>query len=101
MDSFRVSWERDTVRLHGELDLAPAEAFEAAFREHLDGQHSLVFDLSELTFIDSTGVRTLIRIAEAAAPRSIVMRSPQASVRRIFDLTRFEQSLSNVAVVDR
>jgi anti-anti-sigma factor len=98
LDTFRVSWERDTVRLHGELDLAPAGDFEADFRRHLNGQQSLVIDLAELTFIDSTGIRTLIRIAQAASPRSIVLRSPQASVRRVFELTRLDQSLDNVIV---
>ena len=58
------------VRLTGELDLAAAEAvvgFVAGALSHVD--RDVVFDLSELDFIDMAGAR-LLAVAVAAVTRS-------------------------------
>ena len=49
------------LTLRGELDLATAGRLEAALA---DGGGPVVLDLSALTFMDSTGVRTLLEAAE-------------------------------------
>jgi len=74
----------------GDLDIATApnlrEAFEDAFS---DGDaEMLVIDLTELNFMDSTGIRLLLEmndVCEDADRLRIVNGSP--SVTRILDLT--------------
>ena len=54
------------VRVAGELDLAGAARVTGAVEEVADGERPLVLDLREVTFIDSTGVRTLLDIERTA-----------------------------------
>lgn len=58
---FAVAVDRDAVpisaRVSGEFDLAATTEVADAIRPHLDGL--LVVDLSEVTFLDSSGVRCL------------------------------------------
>jgi anti-anti-sigma factor len=52
---------------HGELDLATAARLQATLDEQFaNGVDHVVADLRELTFIDSTGVRTLWSVHQRA-----------------------------------
>jgi anti-anti-sigma factor len=54
--------ERTTLRLAGELDMATAGRLEAAVAAALARQESeLVVDLTAVGFMDSTGLRALLR----------------------------------------
>jgi anti-anti-sigma factor len=63
---FRVTADEtsDTIRAEGEIDMAGADAFERDLRAMLtDGQrHQL--DMSGVTFIDSAGLRALLRCGQ-------------------------------------
>jgi anti-sigma B factor antagonist len=95
---FRFEIDRDagrvTVRPEGELDLATAPLLEAQV-ERIEGAERVVFDLRELTFLDSTGLQVILR-AEAAARRDgvefAVVRGPRA-VERLFSVMNLEQRL--------
>ena len=56
--------ERVQLHLTGELDLSSVEEFEAAFDRVSREARSIVIDMSELGFIDSSGLRALIAISE-------------------------------------
>jgi len=65
--TFRVTVRRERERTvvvpSGELDLATVGTLEAAIeRERAQGAKSVVLDLRELTFIDSTGLVMLLRV---------------------------------------
>ena len=67
---FTIQTERDgetaLIRLCGEFDLAAEEHFDRTVeRLPLDVQ-AIVIDLSELTFIDSSGLRALLRVWKAS-----------------------------------
>ena len=71
----------------GELDLGSAEVLRTAIVPN--GEVCLTLDLSELTFIDSSGLHTLERLA--GAERMVVLRGPSANVRRVFEIVGFDQ----------
>jgi anti-sigma B factor antagonist len=91
---FDVRLEPDRERLvvvpSGELDLASADRLDAAVAEQFDnGFDHVVADLRELTFIDSSGIRTLWQ-AHQRAERSGVRLSiipGNGDVSRALDLT--------------
>jgi anti-sigma B factor antagonist len=87
-----VSRERDTasIRTIGELDLAtvPILAGHVAQLREAGCRH-LIFDLSELGFIDSTGLRFLLECHAQSRQDSFTMAlvPGPAAVQQVFELT--------------
>jgi len=74
--------------LHGELDIATApELVDMLHRLRRQG-HPVVLDLAEVTFMDSTGLTTLMDAHLAAEGNgwSFEIRRASSAVRRVFDL---------------
>ena len=73
-DGFRVELEPDrervTVRVVGEIDLATAGDVETPLLELLDsGFDTVVLDLREVSFLDSSGIHVLVSTDRYAASR--------------------------------
>jgi anti-sigma B factor antagonist len=87
------------VSLSGELDLVNAQRFEDALASlEADSLATLVLDTRALTFIDSTGLRSVIAAHERARSggrRLVVVRGAQA-VDRLLNLTELDQRLEMV-----
>jgi anti-sigma B factor antagonist len=86
------------VRLTGELDIDQA----VRVREHLDkvidaGTVRLVIDLSDVSYIDSTGLGMLVAVHKRliAEQGFYVLTVPRASQRKVFEIT----GLSTVLVI--
>lgn len=78
------------VILVGEIGIADAAVtWERVRRVMLSGPRALILDLSEVTFMDSTGLGTLLRIANECPSRGIrlTVRSPTAQVIRLMQVT--------------
>jgi anti-anti-sigma factor len=63
-----------------------------------DGPSVLVLDLSQLSFLDSTGLRAVVTADERARSngrRLVVVRGPDP-VQRVFAITRLEERLEMV-----
>jgi anti-sigma B factor antagonist len=74
--------------LHGELDIATApELVEILQRLHRR-RHAVALDLAEVTFMDSTGLTTLMDAHRASQSNgwSFEIRRASPAVRRVFDL---------------
>lgn len=94
MSDFAVRADpKGVLWLTGEFDLAAIDAFEAAFEAAIDAvldtQSELVLDLSELTFLDSTGIRAFL-IAAGQVDDGVILRRPTQVVRRVLDLVRID-----------
>jgi anti-sigma B factor antagonist len=76
-----------TLRLAGELDIAVADRLRAAFHE-LDGHGDLVLELSELTFMDSSGIHACAGIATELAQTGarLVLDDPRPMVQRVVEI---------------
>lgn len=74
----------------GELDLYNADRLKAKVLEVFDASHSaLVIDLSQLSYIDSSGVGVLLFTFANAKRRHITIyfSGPTGAVRRVIELT--------------
>ena len=84
-----------TLALAGELDLANAETLSAQLEQTKDGE--LVLDLSELEFIDSTGIALLVamhrRLNPGGAERFRLIASGIPAVQRVMTLTGLDAEL--------
>jgi anti-anti-sigma factor len=94
-DLARVEGERQgticLVRVHGEIDLSNAHEVSSAIGTVM-GQETrwLVVDLSEITYLDSSGVALLLRLAERLQTRrrQLHLVVPRGSpVRRVLVFT--------------
>jgi anti-sigma B factor antagonist len=77
------------VRLGGEFDLAAEEHFDRMLDGLADQARTIVVDLSALTFIDSSGLRALLRLWQRARTDSFDMTVVQGSdqIRHTMKLT--------------
>jgi anti-anti-sigma factor len=88
--------ERGRVRiaLLGELDLANAETAATTLREALHGDKRVVVDLTELEFLDSTGIALLVEAMRDGGPRLSFLQSEHVAVRRLLGLTGLDEQMS-------
>src|SRR4051794_2045591 len=91
------------LRLTGDLDLATAEDAERAIIEAEEARPPvLILDLSELAFMDSTGLRVILSAntrAQDQERRMVLVKGPSV-VQRVFEITRLAERLDIVDTVD-
>jgi anti-anti-sigma factor len=84
------------IALTGELDLDGAERVtQALLRAESTDARRIVLDLSNLQFIDSTGIRLILAAdarSRADGDRLALLRGPQA-VQRVFELSGIAERL--------
>ena len=85
---FRVEvlLDQRTVVLSGELDMASTEALADTVTPLVEPAGDVIVDVEQLTFIDSSGLLALIRIADRLPDGKLVLRNPSDAVRRVLDL---------------
>ncbi len=78
-----------TVALSGEIDLASAPAVWDALEPALEDATRVVVDLSDVRFIDSTGLSVLVRAHRRLSHNggTLVVRSPSEMAGRVLRVT--------------
>jgi len=83
------------VALLGELDASTAVDFESALTPLLDANlEHLVVNAQGLEFVDSCGLRALIRAREQLIGKggSLEIHEPTPTVRRVLEITQLEDA---------
>jgi len=91
------------VRLAGELDAEQAPGLRSLLADRvLSGPGHLVLELSGLTFIDSSGLATLIAVHKGtrAAGTSLVLARPSDAVTKVLALTGLRTVLATAPSVE-
>jgi stage II sporulation protein AA (anti-sigma F factor antagonist) len=86
------------IRPEGELDIATVVALAPVVERECSSQADLIVDLSRLSFLDCTGLRTLLyarALADRNGSRLRLVPGP-ASVRRIFHLAGLDSGFDFV-----
>lgn len=79
-----VGW---VVSADGEVDLATSPRLRTALLEAIEAHPSVLVDLRAVTFMDSTGIATLLAAAEAARRRgATLVVDPSRTVRKVLEL---------------
>lgn len=87
-----------TISVRGELDLSTAPELEAPLEETLErGDGSILIDLSQCEFIDSTGIALIVRawqrLDSGENGCALVICSHNEQVRRVLEITGLELSI--------
>jgi anti-anti-sigma factor len=77
----------DGFRLKGELDMATAGDLSALLKTAADRLDPMVLDLSEVSFMDSSGLRALLEAAGLPTGAPVVILDPSPQVRRVLDIS--------------
>jgi anti-sigma B factor antagonist len=74
----------------GELDASTAPLVAAAVSTEADNGGNLLFDLSGVTFIDSSGLGVLVDLSRQVSERggSVQLEDPSPSVTRLLEITK-------------
>ena len=94
--SVRCGAEGIDVAVTGEIDLATSGPLAQALTEVLDRKPVTVrLDLAEVSFLDSSGIRCLVGVAERAAAVGgrLVVRNPTPMVQRVLEICSVDQLL--------
>jgi anti-sigma B factor antagonist len=86
-----------SIRLAGELDMSTAPQLGEVLDVAVEHGGTILVDLSELTFMDSTGIGAFLRAAVALRGRGcLILHGEQDRVRRVLDLVRLDGSIPNL-----
>lgn len=86
-----VSGSAMTLALEGRLDTNSSPLLEAELKSSLNGVSELAFDLKQLAYISSAGLRVLLSAQKTmnANKGSMVVRNANEDIMEIFDVTGF------------
>ncbi len=84
-----------TIALVGRLDTTTSPQLENDLRGSLDGVKELVFDLADLDYVSSAGLRVLLSAQKVMNKQgSMVIRNVKPDIMEIFDVTGFVDILT-------
>ena len=78
---------RLTLAPVGRVDTITAPELEAAIV--LDGVEELLFDLSQVDYVSSAGLRVLLAAQKKMASKSMKIAGTRPAVKEVFDITGF------------
>jgi anti-anti-sigma factor len=85
------------IGLAGELDLSTAPELDRVLETAVEHGGPVLVDLSELTFMDSTGINAFLKAARSLSGRGcLILHGEQDRVGRLLDLVRVDGSIPNL-----
>lgn len=90
-----IEGEKLTVALEGRLDTVTAPQLEGELRTAVGGISELIFDLGELEYVSSAGLRVLLSAQKVMNRQgSMTVRRVRPEIMEIFDVTGFSDLLN-------
>jgi anti-anti-sigma factor len=88
------------IHVRGEIDIASCERLRDAIEPHLGPKQSIVLDLSNVEFMDSSSLGVLLqaRGTLTADGGSLVLRNPSAAAQRLLTAAQAQDLLEAHAV---
>ncbi len=82
------------VKVGNEVDIANAGVLERYLDEAAANTEAFVVSLEDCRYIDSSGLRPLIRLSERFGERFAIVVPAGTQIRRIFELTRLGETMN-------
>jgi anti-anti-sigma factor len=100
--AFRIDPGTDarTFVLTGELDMASTDLVAEATAALDQGTGDAVFELDQLSFIDSSGILAVSKAAERVRDGKLILRHPTDAVRRVLDLVGLTEAAPSIVIED-
>jgi anti-anti-sigma factor len=89
------------VTLSGEIDLATARAVSSALEPWVRAGGPVIVDVSEVTFMDSTGLHALIKAAKALGEDGcIIIHGAHGLVGTVLQLSQLDERVENMHFIE-
>ena len=86
----KINGEAVTLIVSGRLDTQTAPELENELDNILSGLKELIFDLTNLEYVSSAGLRVILKAQKAMnAPGSMKLTGVNDSIMEVFDITGF------------
>lgn len=82
-----------TIRLSGKLDTKSAMKIDKEIKETLKDADSAVLDLAELTYVSSSGLRTILGIYKMMNGR-MTIKNVRSNIMELFEITGFGSAMN-------
>lgn len=84
-----------TITLVGELNTATAPDLEEALADEVKADDIIIFDMTDLSYMTSAGLRLLVACNEATGQRgAVILRGVCDEIREILEVTGFDTVLT-------
>ena len=85
------------IAVRGEVDAATRPELWRCIEAAAAGSDQLVLDLTDVTFMDSSGIGVIARAHQPQGdpPLTIVLRNPRRSVMRLLEITAFDEFVTS------
>lgn len=95
MEIIEVAKKKDAllISVKGRMDVISAPEFEKKMQDWIDqGESNFVIDFSELVFISSAGLRSILITAKKLEARNgkILLSAPKDAVKKVFEISGFK-----------
>lgn len=88
----------EVVTLEGELDMANAATVAETLDALADGERPVIVDLSDLTFIDSSGIHAILRPRPQQG--AVLLVCPPGNIQRVLSVTKIDRVLPVYETLD-
>jgi anti-sigma B factor antagonist len=101
MPAVSVSTGNPAVTLSGEIDMATADAVVAALTPWVRAGGPVTLDLSDVTFMDSTGLHAVLKAAAALEARGcVVIHGAHGPVWDMLQITKADAAMVNLHFIE-
>jgi len=100
--TFNLNEDIGIIKINGELDASNSKDLRKAFDEYFLRANKFVLDFSDLQFMDSTGLGTIIRIFKFTEQRNgiLCIANPQNKAARVLKMTQAHKVINIYDSVD-
>jgi anti-sigma B factor antagonist len=96
-----VATGNPVVCLSGQLDMATAQALRSSLGPWIQAGGPIILDFSEVSFMDSTGLRVLIEAATALGERGcIIIHGAHGATSTVLGMTKVDEAMENVHFIE-
>ncbi len=87
------------IKLVGELDIFTFRKIDPFISENmLERERAIVVDMSELSFMDSSGIKLIVKLRKLVGEGNMALCSINENIERILEITKFKDK---VHIIDK